>query len=545
MTVYFTETNGSDHTPGDEQTDQQYLPPIPQAILDRHGAQVLDTTMVVVDPDEEPPRPTIYRSARLLMPDRALARLDGLNQVLGKIGLEIIRPRGEGLDGVPRPVALAIRPDWAGLATLDAAVALRCLRVSPPPPESGPSESTADRDSDWRSIVRSITLEHLLFGMESYLGTPGAYGPSGLSVTPGGGSWDVGRIPVVWSGTAPYRGWYKGRRPVVAVLDSGIAEHPWLDVSPSGTQPDGFIAVDQAIQQAIRQNRLDLIASGLADTERQVINDEWDRPVVSETLADRVDTHIGHGTFIAGLVRQIAPEAQVLAIRVMHGDGVVYEGDLLVALNGILERVKAAHRGDKEKHVDVVSLSLGHYPSGLGDAPITNVIDQLLDEGVVVCAAAGNDSTTRPFLPAALAARPPSGSGQQVISVGALNPNQTKALFSNDSYSWVRCWAPGAALVSTFPLQIQGIATAAFGRPAWSSPPLPRRRETQDLDDFSSGFAIWSGTSFAAPQVAAAAAAVMIEQCPGRLEMPDLAKIDQASTRARAVAAIEAVKNAG
>jgi Subtilase family len=550
MTVYFTEMDGEYGRPDDEQTDQQYLPPIPRAVLDRHGAQVLDPATMVVDTGEESPQPTIYRSARLLMPDSAMARLGELNQVLGEIGLEIIRPRGEGRGELPRPAALAVRSDWKGPATLDAAVALRCLRVSPPPetepPGYEPSDSTADSASDWDSVVRSISMEHLLFGMDSYLGTPGSYGPSGLSVTTsGGGGWDVGRIPVVWSGTVPDRGRYQGRRPVVAVLDSGIAEHEWLDVAyPSGTKPGGFIAVDQAIQHAIRENREGVGSSGASYAERQVIDDEWDKPVVSETLADRVDTHIGHGTFIAGLVRQIAPEAQVLAIRVMHGDGVVYEGDLLIALTMILERVRAAHRGDPEKMVDVVSLSLGHYPTHMHDDPVTRVIDQLLDEGVMVCAAAGNDSTTRPFLPAALAARPPSNAGQQVISVGALNPNHTKALFSNDSYSWVRCWAPGAALVSTFPRQVQGIATATFGRPAWAPPHLPRRRETQDLDDFSSGFAIWSGTSFAAPQVAAAVAAVMIERCRGHQEMPDLAKVDQASARARVVAAIKAVKNA-
>lgn len=557
MTVYFTETDGYDEWPRDALTDQQYLPPIPQAILDRHGAQVLDPAKAVVDASEERPRPTIYRSARLLMPNRAMARLDQLNRVLGAIGLEIIRPRGEGarptvegvrsagedLGDVPRPAALAIRSDWKGPAELDAVVALRCLRVSPPPePESG---DTADHESDWASLVRSISVEHLMYGMDSYVGSPvwgPASGGSVLSVLSPGGGWDVNRMPVVWSGPAPQRVRRDGRRPVVAVLDTGIAPHEWLDVDyPSGTKPGGFVAIDSSIQRAIRQNREGVGSSGASFAERQIIDDEWDKPVVSETLADRVDTHIGHGTFIAGLVRQIAPDAQVLAIRVMHGDGVVYEGDLLLELTMLLERVKAAQSGDLEKMVDVVSLSLGHYPSGDSDDPVTRVIDQLLAEGVMVCAAAGNDSTTRPFLPAALAARPPGNSGQQVISVGALNPNHTKALFSNDNPSWVRCWAPGVALVSAFPRQIQGLASATLGRQAWAPPKLPKRRETQDLDDFSSGFAIWLGTSFAAPQVAAALAAAVIKPRAG---MPDLGKVDQASTRARALAAIEAVKNA-
>ena len=42
--------------------------------------------------------------------------------------------------------------------------------------------------------------------------------------------------------------------------------------------------------------------------------------------------YTGHGSFIAGLIRQVVPDATVLSIRIMHGDGIVYEGDLLYAL---------------------------------------------------------------------------------------------------------------------------------------------------------------------------------------------------------------------
>ena len=57
-----------------------------------------------------------------------------------------------------------------------------------------------------------------------------------------------------------------------------------------------------------------------------------DTPVSGGSAGGELDTHTGHGTFIAGIVRQVVPDAEVLAIRVMHGDGIVYEGDLLCAL---------------------------------------------------------------------------------------------------------------------------------------------------------------------------------------------------------------------
>jgi subtilisin family serine protease len=81
-----------------------------------------------------------------------------------------------------------------------------------------------------------------------------------------------------------------------------------------------------------------------------------------------------------------------------------------------------------------------------------------------------------------------------VLSVGALNPSATKALFSNEA-PWVRCWATGAAVVSTFPNDVQGAITAGVS---------PRTdRGALDPDDFRAGFAVWDGTSFAAPLAAA------------------------------------------
>ena len=134
-------------------------------------------------------------------------------------------------------------------------------------------------------------------------------------------------------------------------------------------------------------------------------------------------------------------------------------------------------------------------------------IDVLRGLGVVVVAAAGNYSTARRFYPAAFAH--PSTPGQvPVLSVGALNPNGSTAIFC-DVGGWITAWAPGAMVVSTFPTDINGSRTPELrmrAHPADQLPPgvpLPCEREALDPDDYHGGWAAWSGTSFSAPLVAA------------------------------------------
>ncbi len=203
----------------------------------------------------------------------------------------------------------------------------------------------------------------------------------------------------------------------MAVLDTGVRAHPWLDVEPApgggyDVDPhhdgDGFIEVDHDIQKAILLEGEHAAASG--DQPRLVIRQPWDAPVSADPLIGELGPALGHGTFIAGIVRQVAPQARVLAIRIMHSDDILYEGDLLTALTALAGRVALAQATDPARTVDVVSLSFGYLSESPADQVFTSALWQaiqvLLDLGVVVVAAAGNLSTTRMFYPAAFAQRP-------------------------------------------------------------------------------------------------------------------------------------------
>jgi subtilisin family serine protease len=87
-----------------------------------------------------------------------------------------------------------------------------------------------------------------------------------------------------------------------------------------------------------------------------------------------------------------------------------------------------------------------------------------------------------------------------VLSVGALNPNRTEAMFSNTG-PWVRVRTQGAAVMSTTPAFQGGL------EPMARTAAYQRRRESIDPDDYASMFALWSGTSFAAPLFAGKVAA--------------------------------------
>jgi hypothetical protein len=115
----------------------------------------------------------------------------------------------------------------------------------------------------------------------------------------------------------------------------------------------------------------------------------------------------------------------------------------------------------------------------------------------------------------------PDPSALPVVSVGALNPaGRSDALFSNAG-PWVRDWQQGAAVVSTLPVAFEGGLQANAKTEAYQ-----RVREGLDPDDYRGGFAVWSGTSFAAPLLAGKLAAHMAK---GLLEAP----VDESAAAAK------------
>jgi len=190
----------------------------------------------------------------------------------------------------------------------------------------------------------------------------------------------------------------------------------------------------------------------------------------------------GHGTFAAGLILQNAPKAEVVALRRVKSDGLVDDWKLAEAL---------VQLSALENKVHIVSLSLGgHTPDDMGLPATAEALRVLFEKhpGTVVVAAAGNDSTSRPFFPAAYKA---------VIAVAAVDRDGKRAWFSNYGW-WVDACAPGIDVISTF-----------LHKKNFNNRDLTIHRLQDEGPQSFEGWASWSGSSFTTPQVAGAIAATM------------------------------------
>jgi len=154
----------------------------------------------------------------------------------------------------------------------------------------------------------------------------------------------------------------------------------------------------------------------------------------------------GHGTHISGIIAQVAPDSQILPIRVLDGQGRGDTFDLAYAIEW------AAEEG-----ADVINLSLGttDFPPVLWDA-INYVVHEM---DVVVVAAAGNSNNSKRHYPAAFA---------NTLSVTAVDEQSKRASFANYGH-WVNLAAPGTGITST----ITGPQGSGYGRADGTSMATP------------------------------------------------------------------------
>jgi len=291
---------------------------------------------------------------------------------------------------------------------------------------------------------------------------------------------------------------------------------PATEPVPASTGPDPALRPDASLGEGVR---VAVIDSGwpLAATDRDVeptpardVRWSWlDGITPDELETARPGTTVqavehghyrGHGVFVAGVVRAMAPAAQVT----LHAWGPTTYGQIESELAPILQRVL-------ETDPDIISMSAGtggargttpvaEPPSGRRRAgastepafALREFVATLAPTRTLLVCAAGNDGTQGPFEPASIGL-PHTHEPRCKVAVGALKKQGRLAKYSNRG-CWVDVYARGSKVVNAYP---DGPYTYKES---------PRSGGTVQ---FTTGLAEWSGTSFATPLVAGLVASRM------------------------------------
>ncbi|MEL6343631.1 MAG: S8 family peptidase [Myxococcota bacterium] len=152
----------------------------------------------------------------------------------------------------------------------------------------------------------------------------------------------------------------------------------------------------------------------------------------------------GHGTHVAGTIAAladgsgvagVAPGASLHAVRVLGTDGSGYYSDIIAGIEYVLDNPQ----------IRVVNMSLGGPLSSATD-PLRDAIQELLNAGVIVCIAAGNESQdTANVAPAGY------DDGVIVSAYDASNGSDNGFAWFSNFGDEVDIAAPGVQIYSTWP----------------------------------------------------------------------------------------------
>ena len=282
----------------------------------------------------------------------------------------------------------------------------------------------------------------------------------------------VGQVGVITVGINNTADWYKnqpamqlirsneakaystGRSVVVADINSQVDYgHPALRGHLTGgydfvaTRPGGSGSLNQAETGFLDQAEtgfLDQDASFLQQAETGFLDTSM-LPLASANPA------YSHGTLCAGIIAAMAPDSMIMPLRAFDDQG---RADLFILAKAI--------RYAADNGANVINMSFGALDQSKA---LKNSTDYARGKGVILVASAGNNNTSTPQYPAALAG---------VLTVAATNLTDVKASFSNYG-NYVFVDGPGVRIISAYPGGL---------------------------------YAIVSGTSFSAPEVAATAALI-------------------------------------
>jgi subtilisin family serine protease len=223
---------------------------------------------------------------------------------------------------------------------------------------------------------------------------------------------------------------------IVAIIDTGIdVNHPAL----AGGIVPGFDFVRN--QVAIISDLGTVSQSTAAILEGQRVGEPLQAARVNQSTAaileqstaailegEALPPAFGHGTMVAGLIRLVAPTAQIMPLTAFTADGT---GDVFEVVRAIYYAV------DHGANVINMSFSLQNW-----SAELVRALNYANEHDVICVASAGNNGEETLVFPSAF---------RHVIGVGSTNNQDRRSVFSNYGNGLVRLSAPGEGLVTAFP----------------------------------------------------------------------------------------------
>jgi|HubBroStandDraft_6_1064221.scaffolds.fasta_scaffold162780_2 hypothetical protein len=239
---------------------------------------------------------------------------------------------------------------------------------------------------------------------------------------------------------------------VVAVIDTGVdVNHPVLQAvllpgyDFTRNQPGASEWLDVSGLQNDNGNDND---DSQSQEQGPVVVQQSTAAVLDQSTAAVLDggpySAFGHGTMTTGLVHLVAPKAKILPLKAFSSNGTGYLSNIVAALYYAVQH-----------HANVVNMSFDLTSSS---PALTQAAAYANKAGVVLVAAAGNESTSAPVYPAAL--------NNYVAGIASTTDWDSRSSFSNFGSTDVWIAAPGENIISTFP----GGTYASSSGTSFSSP---------------------------------------------------------------------------
>lgn len=257
---------------------------------------------------------------------------------------------------------------------------------------------------------------------------------------------------------------------IVAVLDTGIdLLHPDL-FEQIYTKRDECIALSK-FQQCLEDSSAQVCMKKLGKVDSD--GNGYPLDCYGWNLTGRVDrtTRImgdfdvqdkaGHGTHVAGIiaaakngigVRGVAPTVKILPVKILSGapsgpqmsDVPFPTENTLPQITTFSDIIARGLLYAVRSKADVINMSLG-WPQSVDSFFMRRMVELAQSKGIILVAAAGNDSTSATVMPCKYPG---------VICVASYNPDGSFSHFSNYGSS-VDIAAPGFKILSTWPINLR------------------------------------------------------------------------------------------